>query len=122
MRFEDMKVWKDAARLATEILLMSEHVKYFGFRDQIMRSAVSIASNIAEGSQRNSSKELIQFLGYAKGSCAELRTQLYIGVRAKFLNAEQAKNHIDKTHEISAMLHALSQTIRKKIRDRPRKE
>jgi four helix bundle protein len=53
-------------------------IKDFGFRDQITRAGLSIPSNIAEGYERNSDKELANFLNYAKGSAGELRTQIYI--------------------------------------------
>ena len=86
MKFEDLDVWKYASRLATDVLKMTEDMKHFGFRDQITRSSLSVPSNIAEGAERNSTKELLQFLSYAKGSCGELRTQLYIGMEAATKN------------------------------------
>ena len=81
MAFEDLDVWKRSASLSTEIYIELKQLKDFGFKDQITRSGLSIPSNIAEGIDRNSDKETINFLSYAKGSCAELRTQIYIGIR-----------------------------------------
>ena len=121
MKFEDLKAWKYSARLATDILVMTEDMKHFSFRDQITRSALSVASNIAEGSERISTKELLQFLSYAKGSCGELRTQLYIGMEAGLLNREQAKNHVEKTREISAMIHSMIRSNRKRAQDKKTK-
>ena len=121
MKFEDMDVWKYSSRLATDILLMTKDMNHFGFRDQITRSAISVASNIAEGSERSSTKELLQFLNYAKGSCGELRTQIYIGMAAGLLNQEQAKDHIETTRRISAMLHSLMRSNRKRLRDQKTK-
>ena len=118
MKFEDMDVWKYSSRLATDILKMTENMRHFGFRDQITRSSLSVPSNISEGSERSSTKELLQFLSYAKGSCGELRTQLYIGMEAGLLNREQTKNHLETTRRISAMLHSLIHSIRKRLQDK----
>lgn len=115
MRFEDMEVWKLSARLATDIFVMTKDLSCYGFLGQIMRSALSVPSNIAEGAERNSSKELVHFLGIAKGSCGELRTQLYIGMEAGFLDRKITKEHIETTKRISAMLYSLIQTIKKKM-------
>ncbi|MEZ9006725.1 four helix bundle protein [Vibrio sp. 10N.247.311.59] len=73
MRFEDLDVWKRSARLSVEVYRHFKESRDFGFKDQITRSSLSISSNIAEGYERRSNKELINFLSYAKGSCGELR-------------------------------------------------
>jgi len=77
-KFEDLDVWKESMRLVIDIYENLKNCNEFGLKDQIQRSAVSIPSNISEGYDRASNKEYIQFLHIAKGSCAELRTQLYI--------------------------------------------
>jgi four helix bundle protein len=74
-------------------------------KDQINKSALSISSNIAEGAERDSLKEFIHFLHIAKGSSAELRTQLYIADNIEFLNSEITSCLISETKEISSMLH-----------------
>jgi hypothetical protein len=61
-RFEDLKVWKEAMHLSAELYKSLKDCKNYGLRDQIFRSAVSIPSNIAEGFERQSNKEFIQFL------------------------------------------------------------
>ncbi len=116
MKFEDMQVWKCSARLASDIFLLTKEVTHRGFRDQITRSALSIPCNIAEGAERNSPKELVQFLGIAKGSCGEQRTQLYIGIETGMIDRNQAKKHVETTKEVSAMLYSLIQSIRNKIK------
>ena len=80
-RIEEMEVWKKGCRLAVDVYKLTEEeslAKDWGMRDQLRRSVVSIPSNIAEGFERNSQTEFKRFLFIAKGSCAELRTQLYI--------------------------------------------
>ena len=76
-------------------------------KDQINKSALSISSNIAEGAERDSLKEFIHFLHIAKGSSAELRTQLHITDNIEFLKSEITSRLISETKEISSMLHGL---------------
>jgi four helix bundle protein len=109
-RFEDLNVWKESMKLTIDLYKCLKDCKDFGFRDQIQRSAVSTPSNIAEGFERNSNKEFIQFLYIAKASCAELRTQLYIGMEIMILDKSEAKGFLEKTKKISAMLVRLIQT------------
>ena len=68
-RFEDLEVWKESMRLATRVYESLKKTTDYGLRDQMQRSAVSIPSNIAEGYERNSNKEFIQYLYIAKASC-----------------------------------------------------
>ena len=72
VKFEDLEVWKRSARLCADIYKVFMHSKDFGFKDQITRSALSIPSNIAEGFERKSDKEIANFINYAKGSIGEL--------------------------------------------------
>ena len=112
MRFEDLDVWKRAARLSVEVYNVLGSFKIYSFRDQITRSALSISSNIAEGFERESKKECIQFLSYARGSCGEMRSQIYIGRNAKFIDKETGKRWIAEAIEISSMITGLIQTRR----------
>ena len=66
MKFEDLEVWKRSARLSADIYKELLQLKDYGFKDQITRSGLSIPSNIAEGIERESNKECLQFLSYAK--------------------------------------------------------
>lgn len=109
-KFEDLKVWKESMRLAVEICKALKECKNYGLRDQIQRSAVSIPSNIAEGFERQSNKEFIQFLYIAKASCAELRTQLFIAIETDILKQGTGKDFIERTRKISAMLYNFIKT------------
>ena len=113
MRFEDLDVWKRAARLSAQLYRHLANLRDYGFRDQITRSGLSVASNIAEGYERHSVADRVKFLNYAMSSCAELRTHLYIGMQAELIRSDLGRAWIHETREVSAMLHSLIQTLRK---------
>jgi four helix bundle protein len=114
-KFEDLEVWKESMQLAKDIYSLFISLNDFAFRDQIQRAAVSIPSNIAEGFERHSNKEFIQFLFIAKSSSAELRTQLYLAIDIKFIERDKGLALIEKTRKISAMLYKLIQTRKEKF-------
>jgi four helix bundle protein len=107
MRFENLIVWKRSARLSADLYRHFSGSNDLGFKDQITRSALSIASNIAEGHERASARDRIKFLQHAKGSCGELRTQIYIGIEAGFIPLEQEQKWVRESRELSAMLYGL---------------
>lgn len=111
-RFEDLDVWKRATRLSAELYEGLSDLRDFGFRDQITRSGLSIPSNIAEGYERGTNKELANFLNYAKGSAGELRTQIYIGINIGYINRETGARWLKEAEEISRMLHGLIRMVR----------
>jgi four helix bundle protein len=111
-RFEELDVWKRSARLSAELYKALADLRDFGFRDQITRAGLSIPSNIAEGYERDSKKEIANFLNYAKGSAGELRTQIYIGMEANYIDSETGRRWIQEAEEISRMLHSLIRTVR----------
>ncbi len=79
--FEDLPVWQNARELGVLIYKTSAEGKLskdFALRNQVQKAVITVSSNIAEGFERSSKKEFIQFLYIAKGSCGELRSQLYI--------------------------------------------
>jgi len=88
---EEIDTWKEAVELAIEMyqITNSDKFKYdFTLKDQIRRSSLSISSNIAEGFERETQKEFIRFLFFAKGSCGELRSQLYISHIIGYISKE----------------------------------
>ena len=107
MKFEDMDVWKRSMRLSVSIYKELSGLKDFGFKDQLTRAGLSIPSNIAEGFGRSTGKEKRNFLNYAKGSCAELRTQAYIGIEIGYISRNVGRSWIAETKEISAMITGL---------------
>ncbi|WP_082820296.1 four helix bundle protein [Desulfuromonas sp. DDH964] len=87
-RFENLEVWRRAARLSADLYRELRDLRDFGFKDQVTRSGLSIPSNIAEGIERSLPADCIKFLRYAKGSCGELRTQVYIGMEIDYIQRE----------------------------------
>ena len=104
-KFEDLKVWNESMQLALEIYKVLDNCNDFSFRDQIRRAAISIPSNISEGFDRQTNKEFVQFLYIAKGSVAEVRTQLYLAEKLNYIDKSDADKLLDKTRKISAMLY-----------------
>lgn len=105
--YENLEVWQKSVDLSVRIYELLRDCRDYGFKDQICRAAVSIPSNIAEGMERDSKKETIHFLHIAKGSCAEVRTQLCIAARIAYMDESafvQIKTHAES---ISRMLHGL---------------
>ena len=111
--FEELEVWKRACALAVRIYNMLKGCRDYAFKDQMTRAALSIASNIAEGAERDSKAEFIRFLNIAKGSAAELRTQLYIAAQAGVIRTDESEELIREIKELSSMMHGLIKAIRK---------
>lgn len=106
-RFEDLEVWQFARELVRDIYRVTrrgELSKDFGFRDQLQRSALSIMSNIAEGFERKSKKEFVHFLYIAKGSCGELRSQMYAALDLNYINNDEFKVAYQRAEKISKSL------------------
>ena len=87
-----------------------ESIAYLFHR--VTRSGLSIPSNIAEGSERETNKERANFLNYAKGSAGELRTQIHIGMDIGYIDSKQGKEWLNETEEISKMLYGLIKSIK----------
>lgn len=111
--FEDLEVWKKACRLAVRIYEVLKGCRDFGLKDQMTRSAISIASNIAEGAERDSKAEFIRFLHISKGSSAELRTQIYIAADVKILHDDLSKELVNELKTLSKQLQSLINSLKK---------
>ena len=114
-RFEDLEIWKKARALARSIYSLvkaSGISKDYGLKDQIQRAAVSVSSNIAEGFERNSNKEFVNFLFIAKGSCGEVRSQLYIAYDVGQISDFQLNEHIAICLETSKMISRFIRALR----------
>jgi four helix bundle protein len=112
--FEELEVWKKARRLAVRIHALLKNCRDFGMKDQMFRAAVSIASNIAEGSERKSNADFRRFIFFAKGSAAELRTQTYISGSIGILKQDEMESVCDELETISKMLQGLATSLKYK--------
>lgn len=112
--FEDLEVWRRACRLAVRIYEVLKNCKDYGLKDQMTRAAVSIASNIAEGAERDTAVEFMRFLHIAKGSAAELRTQAYIACKIDVIQEQIQKELTDELKNISSMIHGLIKSLKLK--------
>lgn len=112
--FKKMKVWKKATTLAVDIYRVtgneSPFANDFKFKDQIRRAAISIPSNIAEGDERHTNKQSVHFFSIAKGSTAELITQLIIAHEIQYLETEAFTDLLDRSEHISHMLAKIIHT------------
>lgn len=108
--FKELIVWQKARDLAVLIYKITnenEFKKDYGLKDQVRRSAVSVPSNIAEGDERDTDRESVRFFFIAKGSLAELRTQMEIAYRIGYINENTFSNVDEKAIEIGKMLGSL---------------
>ena len=115
-RFEDLECWQEATLLAIDIYKITsegDFRKDYGLRDQLRRAAVSIASNIAEGKERETPSEFIRFLYIAKGSTGELKTQLYIAKEVGYLSEGVFQEFNTRAEKIAGMLGNLIKVIRR---------
>ena len=105
--YKDLLVWQKARKIVKEIyelVALFPKNEQYGLVDQMKRAAVSIPSNIAEWNSRNSAKDQIQFLYIARGSCAELETQILLSEDLWFLEQQKSQELCEKVVEISKML------------------
>ncbi|MCW1923694.1 four helix bundle protein [Luteolibacter arcticus] len=121
--FEDLDVWKRGCNLAVDVHVALATSKDFALRSQMERSSLSIPSNIAEGAERDSTPDFIRFLRISKGSCGELRTQLYVAERVRQrLGApplEGSREMIAETRTISKMLQSLINSLLRRLKKDP---
>ena len=113
-KVEDLKIWQKSIELTKAVYLLvaklPEEEKY-GFIAQLKRSAVSVASNIAEGAGRNSQKKFKHFLSVTNGSAYELQTQLILLIELNLITEEIIKPIIDTCIEIQKMNYSFQQKL-----------
>ena len=116
--FEDLRVWQKGIELVKQVYLLTKEddlSKDFGLRDQLRRASVSVPTNIAEGLDRYSRKEYVQFLKIAKGSAGEvrslLRVALEVGYLDKFKYGELYSYAMDLSRMLSTQIQALNKSL-----------
>ncbi len=108
--FEDLEVWQEARQLTRQVYRLTENSRFskdFGLSNQIQRAAVSIMSNVAEGFERGGNQEFIQFLYIAKGSCGEVRSQLYVALDQGYVAQKESDELIKSCRHLSVMISNL---------------
>lgn len=108
--FEDMEVWVASRDLVNFVYAATKQKAFsrdFPLVDQVRRAAVSIMSNIAEGFERGANTELIQFLFIAKGSCGEVRSQLYVALDQGYISEEEFRTLNEHCRTVASQLGRL---------------
>jgi four helix bundle protein len=106
-RYEDMEVWVSARVLVKSIYAISStpmFSKDYGLRDQIRRALVSIASNIAEGSDSQTNASFCRFLYSARASAAEVRTQLYLALDLSYISGAECTQLVSQAESIGRQI------------------
>jgi four helix bundle protein len=115
--YRDLIAWQKAMELVTRIYEVTRTIpreELYGLTSQLRRAAVSIPSNIAEGQARYSHAEFHHFLRNAKGSLAEVETQIQIACNLKYLSEERKRELLEATAELGRILNALLDSVKKR--------
>ncbi|MDO9011055.1 MAG: four helix bundle protein [Gallionella sp.] len=108
--FEELDVWKRACTLAVRFYEVLKECRDYGLKDQMQRAAVSIPSNIAEGAERGG-RDFVRFISIARGSAAELRTQVYIARKVGIIEETIAMELVEELKHVSRMLTGLAKSV-----------
>ena len=118
--FKKLQIWERSKELVLKIYEVTDNLpssEKFGLISQIRRAAVSIPSNIAEGSARESSKEFLRFLEIAKSSSFELETQIIICEELKFFDSDLSESLLNEINQLQKMIFVFQKKIKKEILD-----
>jgi len=113
-RFEDLIAWEKAMDVAVDVYELTRRRPFsrdFALTDQIRRSVISVPSNIAEGFERGTRAEFHHFLSIAKGSCAEMRTQLHLAQRLGYIDEPTAKATLGRAEEVGRIIGGLRMKV-----------
>ena len=118
-KFEEMQAWQKARELTAgiyELTRTGEFAKDYALRDQIRRAAISVMSNLAEGFERSSRQEFHQFLSIAKGSCAEVRSQLYTALDAGLIDPEEFSRAMACAKSVANLIGAFRSSVARSLK------
>lgn len=116
-RFEDLIAWQKAQYLAVLVYDEFKNQKDFGFKDQICRAAVSVSNNIAEGYDRNYTKDFIRFLYISKGSCSEVKSMMYLSDKLNYTNPEKSTEIRNLCEETSKIIYGLIKSLSQPLKN-----
>jgi len=116
--YKDLQVWQKSMELVKRIYRLTQHFpkeELYGLTSQLRRSAVSIPSNLAEGSSKRSTKEFMRFINISYGSLCELETQILIACDLEYIESQTKNECCEKISEIGRMLNGLLRALNKKL-------
>ena len=119
---KDLVLWKKSVDLAVEVYRIAQclpHHERFGLGAQLRRAAVSVPSNVAEGAARRTTRDFISFLHIARGSLAELETQLLLARRLRYVDDASAQSLAIKVEEVGRLLNAVIRGLRRRLETQP---
>ncbi len=115
-RFEDVRAWQEARGLVRDVYRALDGCKDRGFRDQMQRAALSVMSNIAEGFDRGSNRENVQFLVVARASASEVRSLLYAGLDLGYFDETEFNQLTDRCLAVSNLINGFIRYLRSSSR------
>ncbi len=121
--YRDLVVWQKSMDLVEVVYDLSDSYpkrEIYSLADQTRRAVVSVASNIAEGQAHQSHREFIRFLRLARGSLAEVETQIEIGARLHYIKIENCARVLEAADEIGRMIAGLIASIQRKLEEEQR--
>jgi four helix bundle protein len=110
-RFEDLEIWQEAQELTKILYGDFKTCTDYDFKSQILRAALSVGNNIAEGFERKSNKEFSHFLYISKGSCGEVRSMLYLTQEFGYINPPQNKLYQERYTTLSKRIFSLIKAL-----------
>jgi four helix bundle protein len=116
--YKDLKVWQRGTDLALDVYALSRKFpkdELYGLTSQVRRAAISIPSNIAEGSERKAHRDFLRFVRIASGSLAEVETQIYMAVRLGYITEEEYQNLQPLMAEIGRMLNGFANNLAEQL-------
>jgi four helix bundle protein len=116
--YEDLEAWQQAMLLVEKVYRMIEGFpakKAYHLADQLCRAAVSIPSNIAEGSMRHTTRDYIRFVAISQGSLAEVETQVMIARRLAYITEDSFKDVLETARRTGRLLNGLFQALERKL-------
>lgn len=112
-KFEDIVAWQKSKEMSVLAYSISVDWRDYGFKDQFLRSSVSVMNNIAEGFERKGDKQLRNFLYIAKGSCGEFRSMLHLGREIKVINEKDYTSLLDLSVSVSKLISRFIDSLSK---------
>ncbi|MBU4306953.1 MAG: four helix bundle protein [Candidatus Aminicenantes bacterium] len=115
-KFEEIEAWKEARRLVKDLYSGFSKCRDFSLKDQIQRAGISVMSNIAEGFERNTNKEFINFLSIARGSLAEVKSLLYAAKDIGYIDKNVFDSLFDRANKVNGLLNGFISYLKSNLK------